>query len=375
MISNTPAPSADVIEDEEGILDVAYDQEVMEAHYGLTSYGADFLVDGLINRIDSEDIIIPTFDPNIDAQSGIEGFQRQFIWSKAQCDRFVESLLLGLPVPEIFLVSEPKNILLVLDGQQRLLTLQAFRNGILRKKEFALQYAQEPFRGRTYQTLHADDRRRFDNAIIHATILRPDKGQENLEAVYLIFERINSAGTPLLPHEIRIALNRGRLIELIRKLNQTSQWRKLYGPPSPRFKDHELILRFFALLETGENYTRPMKIFLNEFARTYRNPDDDEIERLREIFVKTNSLILEFIREFAFRPVKALNAAVADSIMVGVARNLRSNTLCPEQEMRTRYNALIIDPDYRSATDRATADEDSVKGRLRLATNAFNAES
>jgi hypothetical protein len=369
------APPAEVIVDSEDVEDVAFDQEVIEKHYGLTSYGADFLVDGLINRIDSKDIVVPTFDPDIqDAQSGIQGFQRQFVWSKAQCDRFIESLLLGLPVPEIFLIRERNNVLLVLDGQQRLLTLQAFRRGLLRGKEFRLQYARKPFRGNTYDSLDAEDRRRLDNAIIHATILRPDEGPGNLEAVYLIFERINSAGTPLLPHEIRIALNRGKLIDLVRELNQTPDWRALYGPPSPRFKDHELILRFIALFERGAEYSRPMKVFLNEFAADFRNPSDDVLERFGDIFCRTTATINSHISNMAFRPVKALNAAVADSVMVGIARNLTADSLCPVNDLFARYSNLMNNHDYREATDRSTAEEENVRTRLTLATEAFSSE-
>lgn len=71
-------------------------------------------------------------------------------------DKFVESLLLGLPVPGIFLVREKSNKLLVLDGQQRLRTLQAFYKGVHDKREYFLKHVQDPFKGRTYEALEDD---------------------------------------------------------------------------------------------------------------------------------------------------------------------------------------------------------------------------
>lgn len=364
-------PSASVLEDEEGVLDVAYDEEVLPARFDLTSYGADFLVDGLINRLNTKDIFIPTFDPEVESTTGVQGFQRRFVWTKPQCDKFIESLLLGLPVPEVFLVRQPDNVLLVLDGQQRLRTIQAFRKGLLRGREFRLHYVQEPFTGAMYADLDPEDRRHFDNSIIHATVLRPEADPRNVEAIYLAFERINSGGTPLHPHEIRIALSRGSLIELLRDLNKEDAWRSLYGTPSNRFKDQELILRFLALLERGDDYERPMKGFLNQFAHDYRNPGQEVLQRFSGIFTVTVELVHTHIGTSAFRPVKALNAAVVDSLMVGIARMVERGGELPAATFRQRYESLLSDSDYRASVERATADEASVATRLRLATEAF----
>lgn len=91
-----------------------------------TAYGADFPVDGLVKRLTTGDIQIPIIGAAVGPETETGGFQRQFVWSKLQADRFIESLLLGLPVPGVFLVREPSGVLLVLDGHQRLKTLQGF---------------------------------------------------------------------------------------------------------------------------------------------------------------------------------------------------------------------------------------------------------
>ena len=95
------------------------EREVSAQHAAsLTYFGTDFDVHGLVRRLENDDITIPTFDPNQPTDSGIEGFQRRFVWRKPQMDRFIESLLLGYPVPGIFLVQQPNKRMLVLDGQQ-----------------------------------------------------------------------------------------------------------------------------------------------------------------------------------------------------------------------------------------------------------------
>lgn len=95
----------------------------------LPYFGADFDVAGLVRRLDEGDIVIPRFDPDESSGLTVEGFQRQRVWTTPRMEKFIESLLLGWPVPSIFLVVEPDGRYLVLDGQQRLTTLQNFYAG------------------------------------------------------------------------------------------------------------------------------------------------------------------------------------------------------------------------------------------------------
>jgi len=143
--------------------------------YSITAYGADLPVDGLVKRIQSQDIYIPSF-------------QRGFVWTKRQADRFVESLLLGLPVPGIFLARESdSHKLVVIDGQQRLRTLEFFCSGMFGEHRYALDDVHPHFKGKTYDTLDDEDRRRLDDTIIHATIVRQDKPAEDDSSIYHIF--------------------------------------------------------------------------------------------------------------------------------------------------------------------------------------------
>src|SRR5690242_3394413 len=215
--SNAPHGSA-----EESVDDLAELNEVLPSNYSITSYGADYPVDGLVKRMEQADIIIPRFSVEPEDEQSTVGFQRDFVWTKSQADRFVESLLLGLPVPGIFLVKEMNGKHLVLDGQQRLKTLQSFYDGVFLGKEYVLENVQEKWTGKTYKSLHADDRRRLDDSIIHATIVRQDEPTEDQSGIYLIFERLNSGGTFLQPQEIRVALYHGAFATLLGRLNENA---------------------------------------------------------------------------------------------------------------------------------------------------------
>lgn len=358
-------------EEVEGVQDVDEDSEVLPVRYTITSFGADFPVDGLVKRIENADIVVPTFDPELELPSGISGFQRHFVWKKPQIDRFIESLLLGFPVPGIFLVQEPNNVLLVLDGQQRLRSLHAFYSGELRGDPFVLEYVTEAFSGRTYSTLDEEDRRRLDNSIVHATIVRQDAPADEHGSVYSIFERLNTGGTPLQPQEIRVALYRGPFINLLRDLNGYPSWRTLYGAPSPRLKDQELILRFLAFFEGWTDYERPLKGFLNDFVEDNRHLTTARAKQLKNVFQSTTDAIQSGIGKQAFRPQRALNAAVLDSVMVGVATRLEEGPIEQLNKLEPAYEKLLEDDEYLEATSSSTAGEESVENRVGLAIKAF----
>lgn len=363
-----PAADAGAAAGPQDVIDVdpEAEEEELPFVYSITSYGADYPVDGLVKRMDSGDIVVPDF-------------QRQFIWPRARIDRFIESLLLGLPVPGIFLAREPEtNKLLVIDGQQRLRTLSAFYKGILRDRRFALgKGVQEQFEGRTYETLEEEDRRRLDDSIIHATVIRQDEPSNDQSSVYFVFERLNTGGTLLQPQEIRAAIFQGAFNELLHGLNDYGAWRAVFGPVSNRMKDQELILRFFAFLEGADEYSRPMKEFLNDFMGKHRNLKDLDVDRLSSCFEATIDALSRAVEpRRLFRPGTQINAAVFDSVMVGMARRLATGNGkgAPDPDAtRTAYDELLQAEKFRQAYGYATADEASVETRLKLATDSFAA--
>lgn len=278
--------------------------------YEINSYGADYPVDALVKRLAENNIIVPTF-------------QRGFVWSQTDASRFIESLLLGFPVPAIFLSKEARNKFLVVDGQQRLKTLESFYTGVIREKKFRLIGVNEAFATKTYDELDQFFRNRLDNSIIHAIIVQQDQPKEEEDtSIYQLFERLNSWGRPLFPQEIRACVDHGPFISFLHEVNKVESWRTIYGRESRRLKDEELVLRFLALYYDLDTYESPMKAFLNKFSRNHRRINESQANEFRDKFTSTINCINASIGPKAFRPVTAFNAAVFDAVMVGVRKRL-----------------------------------------------------
>jgi hypothetical protein len=356
---------------EELVEDLDEANEIIQLIYTITSYGADYPVDALVNRMKAGDIVVPRFNWEPEDKSEIVGFQREYVWPRPKADKFIESLLLGLPVPGIFLVKEGSGRLLVLDGHQRLYTLRAFYDGVIHGVEYRLHNVQDKFANLRYEDLSIEDRRRLDDSIIHATVVRQDAPDDSHSGIYIIFERLNTGGVNLQPQEIRVALYHGALVGVLRKLNDTNAWRALYGNVSKRLKDMELILRFFALFYFGESYSTNMKDFLNRYMSANRHLKRQSAKELNGIFEATTALILSALGRRAFRPQRAINAAVVDSLMVGIARRLTAGPVKDKQKLRKRFDALKSNKKYITSIETGTSQPANVATRLRLATAAF----
>lgn len=330
--------------------------------YSISSYGADFSVDLLVKRIDNGDIYVPPF-------------QRGYVWSLTVASRFIESLLLGLPVPGIFLSKEPEtNKLLVIDGQQRLRTLQFFYRGVFEPKDkpFELHGVQEEFEGLTYESLEEEDRRLLDNSIIHATIVRQEQPSDDDSSIYYIFERLNTGGVLLEPQEIRACIYHGEFNELLNELNENEFWRTILGKHHQFMRDQELILRFFAFYYSFEEYEKPMREFFNKYMGKNRHLKFQSKTKLEYIFTRTIEIIYDCLGNEAFKPKKSLNAAVFDAVMVGVARRLKKGEIHDLKTLKEKYEYLLNNEDFIDATSRGgTASEDKVRDRIILAINAF----
>ncbi len=339
------------------------DEREIEPHrYAISSYGADYPVDSLVRRLRDGSIYVPSF-------------QRGFVWDLKDASRFVESLLLGLPVPSIFLSKESDSgKLLVVDGQQRLSSLKYFYDEIWEptKAVFSLRGVDKSFEGKTYKTLRDEDRRRLDDAILHATVFKQDEPTDDESGVYQVFERLNSGGKKLTPHEIRSAVfHSGPMRQLLQDLNKDEEWRAIYGPEDPRMRDQELILRFLALYYDARNYRSPLVFFLNRFMKEHKDLTQDLASEMKSLFSVTVNEIFQAVGREAFRPSRALNAAVFDSVMVGVAKRIQLQPAIDRPKLKQAYNELIRDPKFLDACGRGTAGEERVKERLRLAEGAF----
>ena len=114
---------------------------------------------------------------------------------------------MGLPVPGIFLYKDAKtNRHLVVDGQQRLRTLQFFYNGTFIDRPFKLTGVRQEWEGKTYSDLTPAEQLKIDDSIVHATIFQQDEPKDHLKSLYFVFERINSGGMRLSPKKFVTAL-------------------------------------------------------------------------------------------------------------------------------------------------------------------------
>lgn len=348
------------LEDLKNVDDQEEDVSTTGELFSISSFGVDYPVETLVSRMDKKLFYIPPF-------------QRAFVWSQNQCSRFIESLLLGLPVPGIFLFKEADTGKhLVIDGQQRLKSLHFFSSGIINGKEFSLSGLETKFDGRTYKTLDEADRNRLDDAVIHATVFKQDLPEGEINSVYEVFERINTGGIKLSPQEIRSCICHGNFNNYLHKLNDNPEWRVLYGPKSKRLKDVELLLRFMAFYEKVDQYQSPMKHFLNDYMKEKRNLTDQQLKEMGAIFEKTVAFVAQALGNRTFRPDRSLNTAVFDSVMTALARRLANNAAAPNSvAAAAAYNALLETPRFIEGYIRSTADEENVKKRMEEAQNAF----
>lgn len=338
------------------------ENEVLPYKYLITNYGADYTVDVLIKRMREKSIETPSF-------------QRSYVWNIKQASRFIESLLLGLPVPGVFFSREKTTEkLLVIDGQQRLLSLFYFYEGefVPRKKVFALEGVQPEFEGKTYKALSEEDKRKLNDSIIHATIVKQDVPSEDDSSIFFVFERLNTGGMILAAQEIRNCIYHGQFNQLLKELNTNENWRALYGKTSPRMRDQEIILRFFAFLYEWEKYTKPIKAFLNSFMARNKDLKKHSKDDLTVIFSNTVKVIHDYLGQKAFRLKAQPTAALIDAVMVGVSNRLQKGIITKKASLNFAFSELLKDQDFIIAITTSTSDEENVKKRMRKAVDVFS---
>jgi uncharacterized protein with ParB-like and HNH nuclease domain len=287
----------------------------------------------------------------------------------------IESFLLGLPVPAIFLFTdEVNNEQLVIDGQQRLMSVVYFFDGYFgeadkggRKKVFRLTGLNEksPYHNKTYAELEDSNQAAFNklnDSVLRAFVVKQLTPNGNT-SVYHIFERLNTGGTQLVGQEIRNCVYHGEFNNLLCELNKYENWRKIFGSTSShrRQKDVELILRFFAFYEKGDSYERPIKDFMSNFMRENQHMDIEKREGFKDLFKATCDQIVALLGEKPFNIWSGLNVAVFDSTFTVLAKNGFP------ADLKERFRNLKQDEDFVKGVRGATADESIVELRMSLA--------
>ncbi len=203
-------------------------------------------------------------------------FQREYVWDlKPELpSRLIESVLLKIPIPPIYFGKAPQGHLEVIDGQQRLTTLMRFVGN-----EFSLRmlHSMSSLNGKFFKDLTTQQQERILDEPIRTIVI---DAADNTELRYEIFERLNRGSMPLNEQEIRNCAYRGPFNELLAELEQEANWRKVKGGEAPeqRFREREMILRFFAFANRLPQYTGKLKQFLNEYMAQYAPKEPQQLK-------------------------------------------------------------------------------------------------
>lgn len=220
-------------------------------------------------------------------------YQREFVWPPAHQSEYIETLLIGLPVPPLLLAQDEKPIsadegrVEIIDGSQRVRTLHRFLRGKLVLTGLTRLSA---LNGAAFGSLHPSRQRKFERINIRVyelpdTVLEDDRMD--------VFRRVNTSSLTLSSAEVRRGAFRGAFYEGLRRLSKDSLVQEMIPVGEQKGKRQELeelLLRFFAYSDAYQNFKKKVAPFLSEFIRTHQDQFPDEYrDRLLAVltFVKT----------------------------------------------------------------------------------------
>lgn len=212
----------DQFSEDDIIIEQEQEEDDVSLSYDIASYPSDFTLSGIAQMWKDKDISIPDY-------------QREFVWSMRQSSLLIDSFLTGLPVPSVFFYIDEENKNLVIDGQQRILSVVFFFEGYFGKEStqgkrqvFRLTGLGEksPYHNKKYEDLSESDQRKLRQAVLRAVNIRQISPSGEGTSAYHIFERLNTGGTPLRPQEIRNVVFRGDFNKQLKKANKDENWRE-----------------------------------------------------------------------------------------------------------------------------------------------------
>ena len=254
-------------------------------------------------------------------------FQRAAdVWDNVKKSRLIESILLGLPLPSFYFSEDPRSQKLsIIDGLQRICAIRDF---ILKKDEplklEGLQFLKN-FEGMTYSQLARPEVKRIKSLKITMNTLR--KGTP-LDVKYIIFQRVNTAGEPLTPQEMRHALNQGPAAEFIKELANMESFKKAtnYSVKSKRMQDRDFVNRFIAFFIGYQDYMGDLDMFLNDKMGELNKMTPTQRDGIRDSFDKAMKCCYQIFKNDTFRKRysvtdkrKPISKSVYDTLSVNIA--------------------------------------------------------
>lgn len=313
-------------------------------------------------------------------------YQRNYIWDTKKSSLLVESILLNVPIPVIYVVQEADYTWTVIDGLQRLNSLNRFFIGDFKLKGLEIL---DDLNGVDIHQLKSNFTKAYrmlKNGLIRVIMVSNDS---HPEIKYDIFMRLNRGSVKLNEQELRNVLYRGGFNEELKKMPSNEYFLKMLNRKAPhnRFTDVELIIRFFAMYESWDfdklsfkideltqnsSYKGNMKSFLNEFLRKKQKIELKEINQYKSLFQETIEKVYETLGKDSFKRInikgeyESINRALIDCIMVSFANVDKSLLIDNKSAIREKLNKIIReDINFRDSITLATSDKDALTYRLK----------
>lgn len=338
----------------------------------------------------------------------IPSFQRNYVWKKDMASKFIESIIIGLPIPQLFLFERERNNFLVIDGQQRLVTIYLFKKqrfpkndagrSTIRKylsfgkqipdselsgddfEDFKLKLPsattqKNQLHGLKYDTLSTilnfDFKGEFDfNRTIRTITIKQIAPCEDDSSMFEIFSRLNSGGVMLKAQEIRMSIYYSPFYEkIVSELNLNEAWRKFLGKKEPdlHMGEIEVLIRAFAMLEMSSHYKAPLRNFLNEFSKKAMKLTEEKINNLSQLFIEF-WLSCDKLPQDAFRNEKnKFVISLFDAVFATVCEKIKSEGLNGRKITAESLIALKKDHAFYNASQGNTASITSVATRVEQA--------
>lgn len=302
-------------------------------------------------------------------------YQRQFRWNPERCSQLIESLMLGIPVPNLFMATNVDNTWETVDGVQRLSAIVKFAGSEeLRKKlnldgVLVLQGLQkaDAFNGLTFEKLPAHIQQHVRTRPLRVVTLN-DKSDKIIR--FDLFERLNTGGVLLTNQEIRDCVFQGQFADKLDELAAIDDFKTVVKLTNKQETDgtlEECVLRFFAFLDRYKRFDHSVKEFLNGYMKD-ASKRFDYVSREREFRAVFEGLAGVF-PDGIMRPGRKSRTPLNlyEGIAVGAALAMRKNDQLFTRDMQT----WMASEDLRGFTTAATNDRRAVRGRIEFCRDRF----
>ena len=262
----------------------------------------------------NRNIITQKTDPEVDSlhkkyTKGIldiqPKFQRHFVWDKTKASRLIESALLDIPLPVVYLSEEKDGKLIVIDGQQRLTSFFAYIDNHWPddKSDFALTGLNvfKELKGKKFKDIDVSLQEKITSCSISIITF---KKESDSDLKFEVFERLNTGSVPLNDQELRNCMYRGKFNDVLFELAEDKDFRYLLAldKPDKRMKDVEFVLRFCSFyLNTYLKYKAPIRKFLNDTMEDNKNISDEKIKEIKIAFKNSVTIIRSLLQKNAFK--------------------------------------------------------------------------